>query len=267
MFLLNCFNLFPSILDYTRITRLSKSCIDNIYTNCELYKSEILSTHISDHTAQKLSFSVHNTTIKSGITRRVFNNQNKALFKNILSEQNWFDVYSCAENDVNGQWNSFMQTILPIFNECFPLKSLKNNPNKKLSYYKSPELDDCKNQLDLMLVLSRSDSKYKDAYNMVKRRYNKLLIESRKQAYSNKIQNSDNKSKCVWQIIDTIKGKANKSKDILIEGDPHILSNEFNDYLLGAAPDLLKDFKNVHFETAINNNEQTMFVAPVSKGD
>lgn len=54
--LLNSFDLYPTILEATRITTHCRSCIDNIHTNCNEYTSEVLHTQISDHTAQLVQF-------------------------------------------------------------------------------------------------------------------------------------------------------------------------------------------------------------------
>lgn len=264
--LLSSFNIFPAVRDYTRISRTSKSCIDNIYTNCKSFTAEIIDSHISDHTAQKLAFEIDDySNHKTSFTRRLFSKENKETFKQILSEQDWLNVFSQNEMDVNKQWENFMQTLLPIFNQCFPLKHKKHKDPKKNDYQKTPELLECKKQLDLLLVLSRIEDGYKETYNTVKRRYNQLLIDSRKQRYKHQILESDNKSKSVWKIVNTIKGDGNKTGNgNHIPGDPKTVSNNFNNHVINAAPKMLENFPKIKFSTSISSNENSIFINPVT---
>lgn len=228
--LLSSFDVYPSVTDYTQVSRTSKSCIDNIYTNCKSYTAEILNNHISDHVAQKLVFySEAYSNVRTTYTKRLFNQENRERFRQTLADQDWLDVFNQNESDVNRQWENFMQTLLPIFNQCFPLKQMKINKNKK-PHYKTLELVECKNQLDLLLVLSQTEDGYKEAYNMIKRRYNQLLIDSKRKYYKHQIENSDNTSKTVWKIVNTINGRENKINNIQIPGNPEMVSNNLNNY-------------------------------------
>lgn len=79
--LLNHFSIKAQIGGYTRITELSESCLDNIFTNsANVLSSQILEYHISDHTAQKVNFYVGKSKTKELVYKRFFSDQNKKNF-------------------------------------------------------------------------------------------------------------------------------------------------------------------------------------------
>lgn len=263
--LLGSFNLFPSIREYTRISGNSNTCIDNIFTNSSSYLSRVLNTHISDHTCQLISFELSASMGPDILKRRVFNRQGKKLFKYLLSEQDWQFVFEVDVMNVNAQWNAFMQIISPLFNCCFPVRSIRVPKKNKMVYYNSPRVIELKNQLDLLLVLSRADNGYKEAYRVIKHKYNTALKASRKEYYSRKIDNSDNKSKCSWQVVRDITGKSNKENNVGISGTPHQICNNLNDYMVNAAPQLMNNLPKRSFVTKILYHDKCMFLYPVTE--
>lgn len=79
---LTSFDMYPTILENTRITPNSESCVDNIFTNVS--KSSILScvlfTNISDHTAQKIVLNLNVVSKKACYFKRFFGEENKNTF-------------------------------------------------------------------------------------------------------------------------------------------------------------------------------------------
>lgn len=263
LLLLNSYNLYPTVLEYTRITSETRSCIDNIYTNTEQFTSRIIHTHISDHTAQKVTFEINENLRNTFYKKRSFNLETKINFVELLSHETWQDVYSCNERDVNRQWQGFMNTFVPIFNECFQFKSFKINSTviNKITY-NSPEIIGCKQQLDILLVLSQSDTRYADTYNSVKKKYNKLLMQNRSNHYAQRLHLSDNKSKSTWQIVREITGSKKEGRDN-IPGDPDIVANELNTFFVNTAS-RLKLNEEVEFTTRIESNQKSIFITPVT---
>uniref|UniRef100_A0A6P7GZJ2 Uncharacterized protein LOC114342581 n=1 Tax=Diabrotica virgifera virgifera TaxID=50390 RepID=A0A6P7GZJ2_DIAVI len=193
---LSSFDIKPSIKDYTRIQGNKKSCIDNIFTNLDIFDSVIFNPHTSDHTAQKVKFELNN--IDSNITKkRIFNNENKDSFKLMLSNVDWVSVIETLE--VDDQWDTFMNIVQKIFVNCFPLKEI-NTTNKKKSQQclQNDDIKNCKSRLDVLFTLSSNNDEYKDIYRAEKRKYNALLTQYRKNCYKERIENSENKTKMAW---------------------------------------------------------------------
>lgn len=264
--LMACYGLRPNFQDYTRITHRSKSIIDNIFSNTEDLKSEILDNHISDHTAQKVSFytqvNKHNSTCT---LRRIFSVENKLLFKEKLQEADWTRVFEHEGDDVDQQWQVFMHIFTTAFDACFPLTRVKNKARRH-HFYSSPQIAECKRILDVLLVLKNSDDNFKKAYNELKIQYDKLLIKGRSQYYDQLIK-SGNQSKGTWQVVNSILGRKKVKGEIEVSGNLNDVANDFNKYLTGVADSLLSvgNFDSLNNPTVnIVRNCKTFFLTPVN---
>lgn len=268
--LINSFNMRITIKEYTRITPNSRSCIDNILTNFKgEYEALVIDTCISDHTAQKLVFRLEVGVSDSYVYRRMFTEENKINFLSKLNEQNWEDVYHIDKSNVNDQWNVFHKYFLNIFYEHFPIKQIKLGQNcktrcKHFMNFNNEKVIKCKEKLNVLLVLSRQDIKYKDQYNNVKREYDFALKEAKSKYYEGRIKQSDNKNKCMWEICNELTAKTRKNIQCHLDGDSDTIAENYNTHLLNIIPNLLKNIQMLPFECRIEENNQSMFVTPVT---
>lgn len=263
--LLKSFNFTQTIFENTRITGNCRSCIDNIFINNNVgrFQACVLHTKISDHTAQKLTFYVDDCVNNSNVhLKRIFNEKNKVKFIRNLESIDWTFVYSVNPSDVNQQWNAFMKYFLMIFNHTFPLKKITES-RRTIKKWKAddPVIVACKKKLDALYVVKMVDNRYNHAYNDVKRCYNKLLQENRYFHFQNELIGSDNKSKCVWNIVNKIKGKKLKTKELPIGGEAKTVANNFNHFLVDNISQLALNSQSNSFVAGINNN-RSMFVKP-----
>ena len=88
-------------------------------------------------------------------------------------------------------------------------------------------------------------------YKEKKQEYDKLLIESKKRYFANKIKFSDNKTKSTWSVVNTINGKDASPKQIIIKGDLNTVTNEFNNFFVTAASNILSEIENIPFTSRI----------------
>ena len=255
------FKFQPHIKENTRITSLSASCLDNIFTNFGPVETLVFEHFISDHKAQKVIFETKYQGTDPQFHRRFFTDKNKIEFLNCLTQQDWIDVYSVQNDDVNKQWNVFMNSFINIFQQNFPLKLCPKFNVSKI--FRCPEIKECKRELDILLMLSMRHQNYADRYKQKKREYDELLKRSRAKHYENRITNADNKMKCMWTICNEIKGKKMSDTDIQIEGNPEDIANNFNNHLISIIPDLLKNLPDVPFNCNIAKNDKSMYLKPV----
>lgn len=172
--LLRSYNLQQTIHQPTRITATTATCIDNIFTNAgENWSTNIIQTHISDHTAQKITFKV-NQRQQNYILKRTFSKNNIEYFKELIHKENWISIYKLANNNVNAQFDEFHRLYLKNFNEAFPLKKIMVRRNPK-TIIPNMEIKEMKNKLDLLLVMSTYEKSFKDKYCETKIQYDKLL--------------------------------------------------------------------------------------------
>lgn len=262
--IMNSFNLNITISENTRISDRSASCIDNIFTNSDYIYALAFEGHISDHTAQKIVFEAGSFMESFPKYIRCFDVENKQSFVSSLKEQNWLDIYNIKKDDVNQQWNLFMDVVGGLFNQSFPRKLVTKKNNKKPNKAQNNiEIIECKRELDVLLTLARNNQRYKPLYNEQKKAYDKKLTSLRKNELENKVRNSDNKTKCMWAICKEISGKESTDSDIKIEGNSECIANKYNEYLLSVIPELLRKIPNVPFSCRMEDNVKSIFLRPV----
>jgi len=260
--LLSTYNLYPSTVEYTRITHATQSCLDNIFTNVDDYNCKLIDYHISDHVALVLSFHVQYQEIKVNVTKRIFNSASVSSFREMLKQQNWQNIYICPENDVNAQWSAFIKQFKLIFEECFPMKTFQLKKSIKCPYFNNSELSECKKQLDVLLVLSNYSEIFKDLYKQKRKDFDQQLADSKAKYYSSLIENADDKNKSVWQVINTIKGKT-KSEINLNVDDPLLFAEDMNKFLINVTQQLTQGitFPSATYKNIKNNCSS--FFSPV----
>ncbi|VEN59811.1 unnamed protein product [Callosobruchus maculatus] len=261
--LMSSFQLFQTIFEDTRRTsEFSASCIDNIFTNQEYVRTETIENFVSDHKAQKITFESPEAGVKNIVgSIRIFSDDNTRKFLSRLLEEDWVIVYEVPREDVNNQWNVFINYFSNIFFECFPLTPCRPT-NIKIS---SPEIDKCKSRLDILLTLSDHDQRYKDEYSKTKKEYDNLLKKSRSIKYENRMMNSDNKNKCMWAICREITGKTAKNEHNLgSTEDIEKLPDIYNAYILSVVPNMLKQLEKKNVQCNIKQNTQPMILRPTT---
>nr|CAI5831225.1 unnamed protein product [Callosobruchus analis] len=251
--LFNSYDLFHTIHDVTRINSYSATSIDNIFTNERDYEqTEVILNGISDHTAQKIVLNVTDCSERF-IYKRIFGTKNKIRFRQQLQSQSWNDVYQCQE--VNSAWNLFISHYFSHFNECFPAKKICIN--KKKAVLNSAKNDDavktCKETLNILYVVSNCDKKYKEQYIEQRKKYENLLKKAKADYFMKKIETSGNKSKCVWSLVNNIKGRHNEC-EIEVQGEGKTVANNLNEYFSSAAEKLVAGLDKFGFTCDIVEN-------------
>ena len=118
--------LLPTINDYTRITKDSRSIIDNLFTNNKETDNFINQCSISDHFAT-LSISNKGTSKKLNQPKQIrkINKQNTEKLATSLAQYNWETI--TKNEDVQEAYNEFEKILTKEFNKNIPTTRLKNN--------------------------------------------------------------------------------------------------------------------------------------------
>ncbi|KAL3273953.1 hypothetical protein HHI36_015376 [Cryptolaemus montrouzieri] len=119
------------------------------------------------------------------------------------------------------------------------------------------KLKNCKIRLDILHTCKMKNAVFGEAYKLVKKEYDQLLIEERQLKYQRRIVNSDNKSKWLWSTVNEIRGTQNKS-NMKVSGDPKTLAQKFNDPFASGASKLQSSLKNEVFIQNIPQNEDSL---------
>lgn len=265
--LMYSFSLKPKIHAFTRVTANSQTCLDNIFINCQNSVAEIMEYHISDHSAQKVTIPIIKSEKSKIIYKRCFMQNEMNNFKTELQQQDWQEVLEVPEQNVNEQWDAFILNFINIFNMCFPKKSMRMGQQKKSQYLNNAEVQECKNRLDTLLILSRYNENFKTEYNNTKKEYDRLIIEQRKKNIENRIYRSDNKSKTMWSLCNELRGQIEDVDECKIPGQPHEVANAVNRHLTNIVPNLMKNLEHVEFNCEIPQNEEELILKPIKPDD
>lgn len=234
--LLSMYGVDQTIFEPTR----NRNCLDNVFTSLkENYTSSVINNHISDHLGQLFSLDV-NTEVEIEIVlnnckvKEVLNDNSMREFKYYLNKESWGEIINL--NDVNEGFNTFLDTIEHYYNIAFIKncsKKYKKNNNvqrcKKVNWYNS-ELRGMRERLDFLYELYKSSGNcyYHNVYKREKMLYRLKLKETKKKANASYINNSGNKNKALWSIVNLNNNNRHSAK---VGFSPDV----FNDYFVSVA--------------------------------
>ncbi|KAK9745825.1 hypothetical protein QE152_g6630 [Popillia japonica] len=169
------------------------------------YKNGVLVSALADHYAQKIAFSDSQLQKESlpKIEKRLFGNHVLELIKQDLSKMLWQDVVSIQ--DVNSSYAKFNDILMSIINKHSKRRITTAADSTKA--WLTPEIRRqtlIKRQLYEGVVSGRiCKNIYKHFCDILKNQIN----ESKKKVHSDYIENSHNKMKATWKIVNEIQGR------------------------------------------------------------
>jgi len=227
--LLDCFNLKITIGIPTRVTATSSTCIDNfLIDNVLECRSNVVNYGLSDHYFQVLEIKtkcqLSGEPKPRSTWKRFFNDHNMARFKQFLCSEDWLDVLRL--NCPNLAFNAFANILLYYFEISFPLRRVNSNTRNTKKYKLSPELQSLKEKVILYGELSKFDRRYRNISAGYNRKYREALRVARVGYHDSIVSNTQNKSKAMWSVINSIKKTNKVRKDIAISENDVLLSDE-----------------------------------------
>lgn len=269
---LNSYNVKLTINEPTRVSRTSKSCIDNIGLSVDdnlQYESNVIFSGLSDHTAQIINIFTDKTHESSQITtyHRVINKQNQQIFEERLSNESWEEVFHEIDPDV--QYEVFINIIRYHYEICFPLKK-KNKKCETKKCWVTRGISISSNKLKDLYFTSISGTEYdKNYYKKYKAIYKKVLQDAKKKYNDEMLIKSKNKTRTAWNIIKRCTNSKNNNNNIeelevdkTIINNPHQISNEFNKYFNEAPTKISNELLNTDMPKLNSVNNNTFYMAP-----
>lgn len=236
------FDMENVVLEPTRLTTVTATLIDVIFTNLECGNILVQDTHMSDHTFQLGEFVVplvSNTTLSSNgnvIFKRDFSDCNMLTFQNMILNERWENMYQ--EIDLNNIFNNFYYTFLYHFQQAFPLKKVR--PLKTRKWFS----DDLKNLHQMLIQLAKisrlsENQVIRNRYNQLKTIYTNKIRQVRYSYNNERILKAKNAVKECWNIIKETKGSStgNIPEEIttpdgtMVKGYGNIV-NSFNNHFM-----------------------------------
>lgn len=247
------FNLRLGVNTPTRICRIRdkicQNCIDNVITNIDesYIKTYVTDQHLSDHLGLETCIKTNKTKITQFKKIRIFSDKKLLEFKDELNNFDWTFLYNI--DDANQSFNSFFEILCNKFNLHFPEKKVKVNNNTKVNWF-NDELKLMRNKLDAISVIKQSfeTEEITNLYKSLKHDYRKAILNAKQMANTNFIQNSNNKGKATWQLINSqTKNKTKVPSEISAE--------TFNNFFINIPHALLESIPDteIHFTNFLKN--------------
>lgn len=276
-------NQIPRITKPTRITHLSATLIDHVFTNIDTNKSKVgtILTDITDHYCNFISLNtkIESNTTPKYVTYRKYDKTSINHFNSALSQVNW----SCIirNNNPDEAYDSFLSKFTALMNEHLPIISKKFN---KFKHKKEPWITTGilislrkKERLYRQMVKSSLSPMFetkKKNYKLYEKIYKKVLREAKFLYWQNRFELTKSDIKQTWKNINSILNRSQnknefpnkfKHNNTLIT-EPNQIANLFNTHYTHIGPNLANDIDNVTGNAAeylqSNNFPNTLFFEP-----
>lgn len=226
---LKMFNLDVVFSEPSRVTNISSSCIDNIFSNISIGSGGrfTFQPYLSDHMAQIVRFSVCNLEPETRKYKfiREFNATKTHHFLECIGVEDWTKTYS---DSAIVQFTEFHDRLLDIFRSCFPEKKVIVNKKKK-KYSVSQEITTIKDRLEAADTIAKvkKDQASEELCKVLRRSLRMKIRETVKKKNADKLSISNNRYQTMWQLI---REETNKNGSARTENN--LTADDLNRYLV-----------------------------------
>lgn len=258
--LLHTYNISQTVFEATRVTKSTKSLVDNIFINFEnMDKGEVLFTALSDHHGQMLGFysGKQNEVKLVNHYKKIYSQTKINDFKYELSVTQWNDVIQ--SHDVNIAYNLFINKIINLNNLIFVPKLINNKNNSKHAWMTRGIKKSCNTKRILFKKKIAGEIPAND-YLKYSKILKSVIIESKKQANIAFIKTSVNKGKATWSLVNKYTGSGKiKNRVSVLESTETFTLDNINQFFVDACPDITpkNQPRNVH-----TNIKNSLFLSP-----
>lgn len=174
-----------------------------------------------------------------------------------ISTQDWSGVFDCPREDVNVMWEIFSDKFSQLFDVCFPRRFVRLREHRKIP--SSPYIKSLKMLLDSLFVISQHKPEHISHYRSLKKRHDNAIKSARQMQFRDTVDNSNNKSRTVWKLVNESLGKGKPTSNLENESDPYKIVNEFNDFFINIASQLGSGAPSNNFNSDIIKQQEKSF--------
>ena len=285
--------LLPQILLPTRISRNSKTLIDNIFCNIPKFNGDAITANLtstlSDHLPQLYIlprfFSNSQSNPKSNVFVHNWKGFDKNSFIQDFQSKDWTDIIHIQKGDVNLSLENYLSNIDLLVKSHAPLKKLNKS---QIKFQQKPWITNGlqtsikkKNKFFSKYINSKNpNTKYEfhQVYKKYRNMLSTLLKESKKNYYNSYFSENAKNIKNTWKGIKsiiTLKSKDQETPKVIKENDAYLtepkqIANAFNNFFCSVAPKIQDSINYSHksFESFLPPLcQNTFFISPCSKED
>ena len=119
-------SFIPVITRPTRLTFKSATIIDHIYTNYITSKTKSGIVDVADHFGTfYMKTNKYTENQAKYRTIRQHNEHNMSVFKNVIRQQDFTNIYTCSLDDVNIVYNICIHNLQKAHEEAFPQATIR----------------------------------------------------------------------------------------------------------------------------------------------
>jgi len=242
------YNLSAIVHFPTRSQGYFSTAIDNIFSDTYKfinYTVSPLHNGLSDHDAQLLIINDVNPQLQNHhiYTIRNINYYSIEEFKTRLSYESWESVFGYNGNkEVDILFNLFLNNYLRIFYISFSPRKITERSNNN-SWITPGIRIYCRSKRCLYLLTRDSDDVIlKNYYKQYCKTLTTVIKEAKKYMYSNRIINSTNKMKAMWNIIKSETNRLKEPTNTTINSCQNS-PEAFNKYFLSITENIIHDIR------------------------
>ena len=232
-------SLFPLITKPTRVTEHSATLIDNIFCN-DIHDfhhfNGIFYADITDHyPIFSINYSNQITDQVPKVRHRIINKKNILKFQQKLACQYWNTIFEI--NCARISFNRFYQIYCDLFEECFPMKSVKLNYHNKKSWLTTSLKESIKIKNKLYAIYKKHPSgEAWERYRIYKSTLARILRKCEREYYDNLFKLHRNNLRKSWALI----------KQVINKNKQRQLSKQFkyNNHVIDDAKAIAEQFNN-----------------------
>lgn len=234
-------NLQQIVMEPTRETSTTSTCIDLLFTNHKQYELKVKNTGISDHKSVVYTQNVTCTqTLNANYhtTKRIFNDRNIEKFKNGLSQVDFISLIS-ENHNIDKNYNDFANVLQTLLAAHIPKKRINIKQNKRNTYLTNGLKRSCQHKRLLKIIVDQNKNIIlKKHYKIYEKTLKKCVNQAKKINNIKLMKSAQNKSKTMWKIIKNSNTPSqtiyNKNFSLNYQNNitncPSTIANVFNDY-------------------------------------
>ena len=264
----------------TRITSSSSSLIDNIF--CNNLTSDILSgllyTSISDHLptfALLPTVNPLNNESKT-ITMHDLSPNNKVRFTELLSNEDWADLYQCT--DAERAFHLFISKFKSFYDNAFPVVTRTLNPKRSKPWLTRALQTSIRLKNKLYVKFHKQPTTANEIrYKAYKYQLERILIQAKKQYYQNLLSINRNNPCKTWKILRELIGAGGKEQELTkitcnghASTDKLDIANQLNTHFTSIALNLSEQIPCMNISPTSyldGNHMNSIYFAPVQPND
>ena len=257
-------DMFDLVQNVSIATHQSGTAIDWIITRKEnklIQRSPSAGSLISDHFAVifELTLPVSNDQTKT-ISYRKYKDINLDQFKKDISN---LDIVKSPPGDLDSLVHDYNKQLAEVLDQHAPVvtKTLRNRQNRAWYDQELRSLkQEVRKQERFKNKLCDSDTSYRNKYNVLKTKYNKLLSTKKAEFYNSKISEHESDQKQLFKIVDNLKNKK-RSNPLPDHSSRETLANDFASYFKTKIDKITDSFTPVDTTCDTNCTEIPIFSA------